>query len=316
MKPSDRSPTGVIGPSIDHHQCVWMVQPAQRTMYGLFAAKGDTRSKLVGWLQKAPKVVCRPVVLLILLCEELVDTSIRRPMDLHARELRSDTHLLSLVTAETTAPMMDGQNLSQATKSLTSTLEAMAWYISRLGRVEEMLDVLDTFNTLLQSSRPPAPELDAWDVDLTQRMASLKARIKGYRVHAGRMQLQGQAILQTVFCLIGTNDNRLNYQATQASVRIAEDFKRVALLTRKDSTDMRIIAAVTLLFLPGTFVATFFSTSFLDFLGDDRAPRVSGLGMGLYWATTTLLTTVVLVCWLRVSRIQTAKDAVVVSTTS
>ena len=39
------------------------------------------------------------------------------------------------------------------------------------------------------------------------------------------------------------------------SRRIAEDSKRIAVLTRRDSNDMRVIAAVTLLFLPGTFVA-------------------------------------------------------------
>ena len=36
---------------------------------------------------------------------------------------------------------------------------------------------------------------------------------------------------------------------------IAEDSKKVASLTRRDSTNMRITAAVTLLFLPGTFTA-------------------------------------------------------------
>lgn len=65
-----------------------------------------------------------------------------------------------------------------------------------------------------------------------------------------------------MFCLIGANDNKLNYQAAEASIRIAEesrriadDSKKVAILTRRDSTDMRVIAAMTLMFLPGTFVA-------------------------------------------------------------
>ena len=56
--------------------------------------------------------------------------------------------------------------------------------------------------------------------------------------------------------------NRLNYQAAQASIqiaeesrRIADDSKKIATLTRRDSVDMRVIAAVALIFLPGTFVA-------------------------------------------------------------
>lgn len=44
-----------------------------------------------------------------------------------------------------------------------------------------------------------------------------------------------------------------------SSVRIAEDSRRVAILARQDSTDMRVIAGTTLLFLPATFVAVSFS---------------------------------------------------------
>ena len=109
----------------------------------------------------------------------------------------------------------------------------------------------------------------------------------------------------------------------EESRRIADESKKVANLTRRDSTDMRVIAAVTLIFLPGTFTAvslldrlaspevvdsfqTFFSTTFFDFLGP--GVRYSSLGLGLYWAVTIALTLVVLVGWIKVSRIQSAKD--------
>jgi hypothetical protein len=42
-------------------------------------------------------------------------------------------------------------------------------------------------------------------------------------------------------CLVGIRDNQTN--------------QRIAELSRNDSTDMRIIAAVTLFFLPATFMA-------------------------------------------------------------
>lgn len=37
--------------------------------------------------------------------------------------------------------------------------------------------------------------------------------------------------------------------------KVAEDSHQVAILTQRDSGDMRVIAAVTLIFLPGTFTA-------------------------------------------------------------
>ena len=65
-----------------------------------------------------------------------------------------------------------------------------------------------------------------------------------------------------MYSLIGQRDNRLNIEIGDASRKIAEDSKKtaedskkVALLTRRDSANMRIIAAVTLFFLPGTFTA-------------------------------------------------------------
>jgi hypothetical protein len=48
-------------------------------------------------------------------------------------------------------------------------------------------------------------------------------------------------------CLVGIRDNQTN--------------QRIAELSRNDSTDMRIIAAVTLFFLPATFMAVSCCTS-------------------------------------------------------
>ena len=75
--------------------------------------------------------------------------------------------------------------------------------------------------------------------------------------------------------MIGQKDNKLNIETAAASRNIAEiglrhnaamknmafDSRNIAILTRKDSTDMRSIAVVTLLFLPGTFVSPIPSSS-------------------------------------------------------
>lgn len=333
---------GVLGPSINH-QCVWMYKAEDRTLVALFAAKRDTAAQLQQWLRTAPETICHPAVPLLLLCEQILDGEVRRRLELQSHHLDTDARLLGMVPSDPGAADLDEKHLDQATRSLTLTLEGVAWFISKLDRLDIALDVLDRFTFLFEESRAASPQFDRWGAELKQRMTALRARSTGYRAHATRMQLQGQAMLQTVFCLIGTNDNRLSHQAAQASVkiagesrRIAEDSKKVAMLTRKDSTDMRIIAAVTLLFLPGTFVAvraishliitgrmltivckTFFSTSFLDFLSsDDGSARVSPLGIGLYWAVTASLTFIVLLAWLRVSKVQIAKDAAAFQTSS
>jgi hypothetical protein len=59
---------------------------------------------------------------------------------------------------------------------------------------------------------------------------------------------------------------------------------------------MRVIAAVTLLFLPGTFVATLFSASFWDFSPGNQGAMVSPW-VWLYWVVTAGLTAAVLCIW-------------------
>jgi hypothetical protein len=72
----------------------------------------------------------------------------------------------------------------------------------------------------------------------------------------------------------------------------------------KYGVDMQVIAAVALGFLPGTFVATLFSTSFWNFQSDNEG-RVVSRWVWLYWVVTTVLTLAVLVAWRIVSRMRT-----------
>lgn len=85
----------------------------------------------------------------------------------------------------------------------------------------------------------------------------------------------------------------------------------IGIATSRDSAVMRVIAAITMLFLPATFTAvsacssacakvpisdmrqTFFSTSFFDF-NVDPSKHVYSTWLWLYWVVTLVLTTVVM----------------------
>ena len=57
------------------------------------------------------------------------------------------------------------------------------------------------------------------------------------------------------FNIASQNDNRTNIDIAATSKQIAEDSRRIAEEAKKDSSSMITIAAVTMLFLPGTFVS-------------------------------------------------------------
>lgn len=81
----------------------------------------------------------------------------------------------------------------------------------------------------------------------------------------------------------------------------------IAVDSRRDSTSMKTIAVLTTLFLPGTFVATFFGMTMFDWSPDTGAtPRMSSY-MWLYWAVTIPLTLLVMVLWLFWARREQSK---------
>jgi Mg2+ and Co2+ transporter CorA len=113
---------------------------------------------------------------------------------------------------------------------------------------------------------------------------------------------------------VATYENKLSRKATEASVHlatesrtIAEQSKHIAVLTRRDSNDMRIIALLTMIFLPGAFVGTFFSSSFFNF-GPAAGNAVVSHWIWLYLLITALLTIIVFSGWHLLSRAKSKKE--------
>jgi Mg2+ and Co2+ transporter CorA len=85
------------------------------------------------------------------------------------------------------------------------------------------------------------------------------------------------------------------------SITIAED-------THRDSASMKTIAALTMVFLPATFVATFFSMGFFHFgVNDNVQLKVAPLWW-LYLVVTIPLTVMVLVAWVWWLKLKSGTD--------
>ena len=125
--------------------------------------------------------------------------------------------------------------------------------------------------------------------DPDQRANYLKGLLDGAQAHRAVLLARTKAQVQTVYSMIGQRDNRLNIETATAA--------------RRDSNDMRIIAAVTLVFLPGTFTATLFSTTFFNF-SNRSTSRVVSWWIWLYFVVTVVLTLIVLIGWYCISRRQ------------
>lgn len=114
-------------------------------------------------------------------------------------------------------------------------------------------------------------------------------------------------LVQTVFTLATQRD-------ADMSIQIAQDSRTLAQKATRDSTSMKAIAAVTMCFLPGTFVAVRFSRFFLSIkqgltlpqslfdMSMFEWPQTPGQTVSdhfwIYWAVTLPVTLVVVVIWL------------------
>lgn len=188
------------------------------------------------------------------------------------------------------------------------------WVAAQRGFVSIQERVSDVVHQMLQ------PTIDGDTLDMfRERLAFVKQSLLAAEQKCVYLERSITAQVQTIYSLIAQKENRLNHSATRASCQIASDSRRIAILTRRDSTDMRIIAAVTLIFLPGTFVATVFSTGLFDWGHGDPTPagsddddksgggRMVSRYIWVYFMLTGALTAVVLLAWGLFSWVQNRK---------
>ncbi|KAH7402689.1 hypothetical protein BKA66DRAFT_6936 [Pyrenochaeta sp. MPI-SDFR-AT-0127] len=99
-----------------------------------------------------------------------------------------------------------------------------------------------------------------------------------------------QTHINLIFSLIAQDENRLSRSVAQKS-------EMIAAASKKDSAAMKTLAVLTTVFLPPTFVATFFSMTMFDWTSDPTRTLTSSKYLWIYWAVAVPLTALVLITW-------------------
>jgi hypothetical protein len=124
---------------------------------------------------------------------------------------------------------------------------------------------------------------------LIQRTKSAKNQAHGLLLESQAWQHKSTIVMQTLLSLVTQRDQSV-------SIEIARDSRILAQKATRDSTSMKAIAAVTMCFLPGTFVASLFAMPMFDW--DAGVARSVNKHFWIYWAVTLPLTAVVFGMWL------------------
>ncbi|KAK3988827.1 putative Mg2+ transporter-like zinc transport protein [Cladorrhinum sp. PSN332] len=226
-------------------------------------------------------------------------------------------------------------DLISVTRDLSSFLSRFAFLKMQAETgaylVQQMARTTESFTGRIDKSQT---ELETENQrDIISKLEHIESWYLGIAARCRYLSERTTAQSQTVYCLIASKDTSTNIEIARASrdiaeenhreseamrtiaelsrrdsklmVQVAKDSRTVAVAAAQDSASMQVIAAVTILFLPATFTATFFSMTFFDF-SDAEKPRISPWSW-IYVLITVILTVVIQLAWAVISRRKGAK---------
>ncbi|KAI1386113.1 uncharacterized protein F4822DRAFT_430986 [Hypoxylon trugodes] len=229
-----------------------------------------------------------PFLVPMIICQRLTD-AISDSVDgisnrLHQVEIGSGQTGIMIV-GDNGLPMPRGHcedpNLSVAILSVAQQLVAVEAYIKghsvtvRSVKSEMLEFPWHQFPSTNSDEVREQNKLIAKQLDFIDR--SLSFALFGVEHLKQRANVQATAINN----LFAQRNSEMNTMLAESSTSIARD-------TRRDGSAMKSIAVLTMVFLPATFIATYFGIP---------AVEASQPSQGIYWAVTVPLTLVVLFMW-------------------
>ncbi|EFX02552.1 hypothetical protein CMQ_5913 [Grosmannia clavigera kw1407] len=165
--------------------------------------------------------------------------------------------------------------------ALSAKMNGWTSKLAALVRKMRMIDTLCAFMLQQMKQASQTRDIDQHAI-LWNHMVVLQHRTE-------MQQIDTTYVQQRVQTQANANDSIF-------SIGIARDSKLISVSSQNDASSMKTIAIVTMLFLPGSFVASVFSMPVLDWSSHD-AQGIVGTRFGIFWAITIALTTLTFVVY-------------------
>ncbi|KAM5358672.1 hypothetical protein ACJZ2D_015095 [Fusarium nematophilum] len=178
------------------------------------------------------------------------------------------------------------QRKEAASGELGELSALMSGYASKLASAERKSRTLEKLNEFIWRMSPLEQGSTEANAIMRNHVGVLKDRLSHQALDRQYMLKRVQIQIEALVNLIAQNDSINNFD--------------IALSSHRDASSMKTLAVVTMLFLPGSFVAAIFSTDLFDWqsvessgsIGVPSTPRFR-----LYWAVTVPLTVIVFVLY-------------------
>ena len=263
--------------------------PLRRT-FGVCLVAAEKIDRIIGRLERVQSFASNPLLSLVI----LVSTTVQN-IRLEGMEVIDECESLAIETGydyedhETDFDQMANYaQMPQRLNVLSSRLATLEYgsscLIKTLDRLEEQLKSL------------PSGYCKSVSLELQEQILYFRECSTSNSLITKRCNQIIQSMLQTV-----RNSLTISAKGLRLWSQVYANLQqRDNQLNHRYGADMRLITAITLIFLPGTFVATFFSTTFWDFSPDNDGVKVT-YWVYLYFVVTIGLTMLVLIVWRRFS---------------
>ncbi|KAI4628153.1 hypothetical protein J4E80_002291 [Alternaria sp. BMP 0032] len=193
-------------------------------------------------------------------------------------------------------PPLSSIDFGKLSKDINAANTNLARVVLSCKSVTRMLDFLDQvakrYRTQADANKIDNDESTEVEQLLLDSHAHMRSWNAGLEDRAEYLSKRGQALVQTVYSGIAQRDSAISLRLASTSASLAMSSQSVAISTSRDSRLMKTIAGVTMFFLPATFTATFFSTTFFDFK-PEQDDEVYSHWLWLYFVVTIALNLIV-----------------------
>ncbi|RVX66918.1 hypothetical protein B0A52_09042 [Exophiala mesophila] len=271
---------------------IWSCVEADRWIY-------ETAPDLLNDIKSHQSMARHPMLLLQLACKQMIEEALailrvafndvdQAALVTEFRHRRHDTtgRDLSEIDLSEFSAEVSGMaiNIAQFGNSLDELLELANCIISECTRLDTLVDVDAETTVKGQMSWTASNNF------VRQNAVCLVRKAKSARSESNAWQHTASIMVQGLFNLIAQRDQNQN-------IRIANDTQILARESKRDSTAMKAIAFVTMIFLPGTFLSSVFSMNLFEWDAPNSSDVVNHR-MWVYWAVAVPLTIMVVVFYL------------------
>ncbi|KUJ10899.1 uncharacterized protein LY89DRAFT_626482 [Mollisia scopiformis] len=159
-------------------------------------------------------------------------------------------------------------------------------------------EAMETFKTRLPDKRKNSV-MDMLHGKILSRLTFHERKLHGLASYTKTTQQRLEIQMAALRMIVAQKDSRLNFE-------VAGNSRSLAHATKRDTGSMMALALLGTVFLPGTYIASIFSTTFFDFQ-NATWNSVMSPKFWLYWATAIPITLIILGAWMLWERMRKAR---------